>query len=113
MEMKIVKSSNEATLVALAGKLDVQGEEQIGNQFRKLMEDSRAHVMLDMSGVTYLASLGIRLLFSGAKTLASVGKKIVVVNPQTMVEDTLLNSGTVKLIPIAKDEREALDMLRV
>jgi hypothetical protein len=36
---------------------------------------------------------------------------MVVINPQPMVEETLLNSGTAKLIPIARDETEALRLL--
>jgi hypothetical protein len=34
-----------------------------------------------------------------------------VLNPQPMVEETLLNSGTAKLIPVTHDEAEALSIL--
>ena len=36
---------------------------------------------------------------------------MVVLNPQPMVKETLLNSGTVKLIAIAQDEEEAKRLL--
>ena len=75
------------------------------------MDLSSTSVLVDMSEVSYLASLGIRLLFAGAKSLASKGKKMVVLRPQPMVEDTLKTSGTVRLIPIVHDEDEALKLL--
>ena len=111
MELKLVTADYRLTRIALQGKLDVQGEEQIGDEFRRLVESHDTHFVVDMSQVPYLASLGIRLLFSGAKALAAEGKKMVILSPQPMVEDTLLNSGTAKLIPIARDEDEAKKLL--
>lgn len=112
MELKVMRSEPGLTLVALSGKLDVDGEGQIGEQFRQLVE-SRAGTsfLVDMTNVSYLASLGIRLLFAAAKALARDGRKLVVVSPQPMVEETLLTSGTVRLIPIARSEQEALGLL--
>jgi len=97
--------------LALSGKLDVQGEEEIGDRFRQLVDLSSTSVLVDMRQVAYLASLGIRLLFAGAKSLAAKGKKLVVLSPQPMVEETLTTSGTVKLIPIVHNEDEALKFL--
>jgi len=111
MELKVVASSPTVLRIALSGKLDVQGEEQIGDQFRQLVDLSSTSVLVDMTQVSYLASLGIRMLFAGAKSLAAKGMKIVVLSPQSMVEETLMTSGTVRLIPIAHDEDEALKFL--
>ncbi|HTY26507.1 MAG TPA: STAS domain-containing protein [Desulfomonilaceae bacterium] len=112
MELRVMRSDSALTRIELAGKLDVEGEGQIGEQFRQVVQSSNMDVLVDMSQVSYLASLGIRLLFAGAKSLAAIGKKLVVLSPQPMVEETLLNSGTVKLIPIAQNEDEALRILR-
>jgi len=111
MELKVVKGDLHCTSVALSGKLDVQGEEEIGDRFRELIQTRGTSFLVDMSQVTYLASLGIRLLFAAAKTLAGSGKKLVVVSPQPMVEETLLNSGTAKLVPIAPDAEAAQKLL--
>jgi len=112
MELKVKRSEPGLTMIALSGKLDVAGEGEIGDEFRRLIE-SRAGTsfVVDMSNVTYLASLGIRLLFAGAKALASEGNKLVVLSPQPMVEETLLTSGTVRLIPVARSEDEAMGLL--
>jgi anti-anti-sigma factor len=111
MELKIMRTDPTVTRIALAGKLDVEGEGQIGHEFRQIVDGSSSNVLVDLSQVSYLASLGIRLLFAGAKSLGASGKKMVVINPQPMVKETLLNSGTVKLIPIAEDEDHAKRLL--
>jgi anti-sigma B factor antagonist len=111
MELKVVRNDSRLTHIALAGKLDVAGEQAIGDQFRNLVESYQTSFLVDMSQVTYLASLGIRLLFAGAKSVASQGNKMVVVNPQPMVEETLLNSGTAKVIAIARDEAQAMELI--
>jgi anti-sigma B factor antagonist len=111
MELKVVRGDLRVTRIALSGKLDIEGEGQIGNELRNLVDTSKTNFLVDMSQVSYLASLGIRLLFTTAKSLASGGKKMVVLSPQPMVEETLLNSGTARLIPIAHDEDEALRLL--
>jgi anti-anti-sigma factor len=111
MELKVAQSDPVFTRIVLAGKLDVEGEGQIGDEFRQIVDGSQLNVLVDLSQVSYLASLGIRLLFAGAKSLAAAGKRMVVLNPQPMVKETLLNSGTVKLIAIAQDEDEAKRLL--
>jgi anti-sigma B factor antagonist len=111
MQLTMDRSDGEVTRILLLGKLDVAGEEEIGNEFRRLIESRDTHFIIDMSQVTYLASLGIRLLFAGAKALAANGYKLVVLDPQPMVEEVLLTSGTAKLVPIAHGEDEALGLL--
>ncbi len=111
MQLTMNQSDAKVTRISLTGKLDVEGEETIKNEFWRLIESRDTHFLIDMSQVTYLASLGIRLLFAGAKALGQDGKKLIVLDPQPMVEDTLLTSGTAKLVPIAHGEDEALGLL--
>jgi anti-anti-sigma factor len=87
MELTLNQSDGKVTRISLSGKLDVPGEEAIGDEFRHLIEAHDTHFLIDMSQVTYLASLGIRLLFAGAKALAADGKKLIVLDPQPMVEE--------------------------
>ena len=69
MELTLNKSDGHVTRISLSGKLNVPGEEAIGDKFRHLIEAHDTHFLIDMSQVSYLASLGIRLLFAGAKAL--------------------------------------------
>ncbi|MBM4326114.1 MAG: STAS domain-containing protein [Deltaproteobacteria bacterium] len=112
MELRVVESTGHHTHVALSGKLDVEGERQIGTEFEQLTAHAGKAAVVDMTEVTYLASLGIRLLFKCAKSLAAQGQKMVVLNPQPMVEETLMTSGTAQFIPIVRSLDEALAILK-
>jgi anti-anti-sigma factor len=113
MELKLTTGDVGIVRASLSGKLDIEGEQAVRTDFLTLVDEAASRnipFVVDMENVTYLASLGIRLLFSAAKTLAATGLKLVILNPQPMVEETLKTSGTVRLIPIAHNEDEALQM---
>jgi len=112
MELQVIDTNRELSHIALSGKLDVEGSQQIEERFQDLTSNAHCSAIVDMTEVTYLASLGIRLLFTCAKALAADGRKMIVLSPQPMVKDTLMTSGTVNFIPIARDLDEAMAMLR-
>jgi anti-sigma B factor antagonist len=112
MELQVIDTNREFSHIALSGKLDVDGSQQIEEKFQDLTSKTHRSAIVDMTEVTYLASLGIRLLFSCAKAMAADGRKMIVLSPQPMVEDTLMTSGTVNFIPIARDLNDAVTMLR-
>jgi anti-anti-sigma factor len=60
---------------------------------------------VDLSGVTFIASLGIRTLITGAKATANNGGKMVLLNPQPNVERVLRTSRVDTVIPIIDDAR--------
>lgn len=116
MELKFVSSDGGVVRASLSGKLDIEGEQAVRKDFLTLVDDAtarRVSFIVDMEEVGYLASLGIRLLFTGAKAIAASGGRLIVLNPQPMVEETLMTSGTVKFIPIAHDEDEARQLAGV
>jgi stage II sporulation protein AA (anti-sigma F factor antagonist) len=61
-----------------------------------------------MAAVTFIASIGIRTLVIGAKTLQRRGGKLLLLNPQADVEQVLETIGVTDLLPIVRDEAEAM-----
>jgi len=53
--------------------------------------------------VTFIASLGIRTLITGAKATANNGGKLVLLNPQPNFEKVLRTSRVDTVIPIITD----------
>ncbi len=60
-----------------------------------------------MSNVTFLASLGIRMLVEAAKGLKAPGAKIVLLKPQELVEKSLRSSGLHTILGMRHDVDEA------
>ncbi|ACL05187.1 STAS domain-containing protein [Desulfatibacillum aliphaticivorans] len=106
MELTVVQSSDAYTHLALAGRLDVAGEQAVGTEFAAYAGAGKS-LIVDLSQVSFLASLGIRMLFQGAKTLFAGGVKMVLLNPQPLVEEILQTAGLTELMPITHDEGEA------
>ena len=68
--------------------------------------------MVDMSGVDFMASLGIRMLLSCAKSLHSHQAKLVLLSPQPLVASVLDSMGLDDILLVANDEAEARKLLQ-
>ena len=102
MNLDITDLDNGITRVQLSGRMDVQGALAIDKEFGALA-DQKKKVVIDLSNVTFLASLGIRTLIMSCKTLASKGGGMVLLNPQPNVEKVLRTSGVDTVIQIVRD----------
>lgn len=94
--------------VKLNGRLDIQGAESIDIPFKALTNKGKAGVLVNMSGVDFIASIGIRTLLSNAKALALHGGKMILLNPVPMVKDVLKTSGINNIIPVMDDYDNAV-----
>jgi len=94
------------TMISLKGRLDVTGAMKIDVQFAAVAAGNRA-VVVDLGGVEFLASMGLRTLIMGAKSMHTKNGRMALWRPQPMVEEVLVTSGTTTLIPLAHDIAEA------
>jgi anti-sigma B factor antagonist len=106
MEMLIEELEGGVTNVVLRGRLDIAGANTIDLGF-SAVSGSRRAIVVDLSEVSFLASLGIRVLVMGAKTVASKGGKIALLSPIKDVETVLTTMRIDSLIPIYHDPATA------
>ena len=102
MNLEVAELENGITKVTLSGRLDIEGALKIDSEFNAIAEEKKK-VVVDLSDVTFIASLGIRTLIIGAKAAANNGGKIVLLDPQPNVEKVLRTSRVDTVIPIAHD----------
>jgi anti-sigma B factor antagonist len=106
MECTISDAGNGITLIELDGRLDVAGALAADPTFGAVAAES-TYVIVDLSKVDFLASLGIRTLVSACKTLRAKNGGMVVLSPQSNVEQVLRSSGIDTIIPITTTRHEA------
>jgi len=106
MQISIADQSGPTARVIMAGKCDIAGAEVIALPLATLAGSKKA-VLVDMSGVTFLASIGIRHFVSASKALARRGGRLVLLNPSDMVTDVLTTSGVNTMMDIVRSEGEA------
>ena len=92
MEFTISEFGQIGTRVALVGKLDIAGAEKIGLPLASIA-GSRANIVVDMVGVDFIASIGIRQLVMAAKTVARGAGKLVLLDPNPRVTEVIVTSG--------------------
>jgi anti-sigma B factor antagonist len=107
MEMKIETLVDGITKVNLEGRLDILGAQQIDLQFN-LITATHRKVIVDLEQVPFLASMGIRTLVIGAKTVKLKGGRMALLKPTPDVEKVLIGTGTDTVIPILQDLEAAI-----
>jgi anti-sigma B factor antagonist len=68
---------------------------------------AKAAVVVDMTLVDFIASVGMRLLLKNAKAQAGRGGKLVLFNPTPTVRNALMVAGISEIIPLHEDFAEA------
>lgn len=103
MELEIVDLPSGVKQLALRGRLDIQGTNAIDNKFAFAVTTSKAPVLVDLTAVDFIASIGIRLLLQNAKALKSRGGNLALYKPQPLVAEALTTAGIDLLIPVYGD----------
>jgi anti-anti-sigma factor len=106
MDIRVSDFGDIGTRVVLVGKLDIAGAEKIDTPLATVA-GSRGNIVVDMAGVSFIASIGIRHLVMAAKAVARRSGKLVLLAPNPLVTDVLVNAGLEDLLPIVRSEDEA------
>ena len=112
MELQYNEVENNIKVLRLIGRLDIIGVGAIETKFAAYCSGEKPCVIVDLSEVDFLASIGIRLLTTNAKTVASRGGKMVMLNPQSDVKDVLEITGIPAIIPMYEDLKSAESALK-
>jgi anti-sigma B factor antagonist len=89
--------------INLSGRLDVSGSQETDAKLAQLTAAPVGAVIVDLSKVVFLASIGIRTLLLTAKALRTRGGKMVLLNPDASVAKVLEMSGVDMIISVFRD----------
>jgi anti-anti-sigma factor len=112
MELTVETIEHGIKRIALAGRMDIVGTERIGLRLTSESAANKALILLDLSRVDYMSSIGIGVLVSTAKAVGLRGGRIVLFNPQPMVEMVLTKTKIDSFIPIHQTLAAACHALR-
>ncbi|HZM20799.1 MAG TPA: STAS domain-containing protein [Anaerolineales bacterium] len=100
MELQYKELDNNIRFIKLTGRLDIIGTGEIETKFAGYSAGEKIRVIVDLSEVDFLSSIGIRLLMLTAKSVTSRGGKIVILSPIPDVQNVLEIAGIPSIIPI-------------
>ncbi len=101
----------EALRVALIGRLDTAGAGQLEAGFGAAVVAKGRPTVIDLAEVPFLASLGVRMFISTARSLAFKGARMAVFNASPEVMDVIETTQLYEIVPVATSEVEALDLV--
>src|SRR4051794_40858746 len=91
----------ELRRIMISGRLDVEGTDSVESQLIALSEAPKKSVVVDLSSLKFLASVGIRALITSAKAVkARGGKMVLVVKAGSTVMMSLKATGVDQLVPV-------------
>jgi anti-anti-sigma factor len=92
----------------LRGRLDSPGVDQIASKFTASVVPDGRNTVVDLSEVNFIASMGLRLFISIAKSLKRQNARLILFAPQTQVSEVFNTVLLHDLVPIVADEAEAV-----
>jgi anti-anti-sigma factor len=111
MQIAIVEDTGPTAKISLMGKLDIVGVDEVAAPLAALSK-TKSSLLIDMAGVTFLTSPGIRQLVMTSKTLAGHGGRLVLLRPNATVVDVLVVSGVRDLMTIVQRDADATAALQ-
>jgi anti-anti-sigma factor len=99
MPIAIQDLESGVTVVAISGRIDIAGAHQIDMPM-SIVAGSKRRVVIDLTAVDFLASMGIRHIVIAAKSIASKRGACVMYGPNADVRSVLEATGIDTMIPI-------------
>lgn len=107
LEMLTEEFGGGAVKVVLRGRFDTTGAIHVEMPFNAIVRE-RDLVVVDLSGVSFMSSYGIRVLLFGAKMVDSRGGRLALACPAGNVAKVLQSARTNELIPVFPTPEAAL-----
>lgn len=107
LEIETEKVGTDVAVATLKGRLDTNS---VASAEKTLLEasDGLAQMILDLAGVDYISSAGLRVLLLVAKKLKTGKGQLSVCSVTPRVKSVLDISGFASVFPIRADRQEAL-----
>lgn len=86
----------------LTGRMDGTNADNYDHEITALLNTAGQSFSIDLSELTYISSLGLRVFLKAAKTLKQQNKKLILSKPSQEILDILLLSGFDQIIEIER-----------
>ena len=107
MELTYEDSAEGIRLIRLTGRMDVEGTHDIDLKFTSVASCQKLFVLVDMSAVEFLSSLGLGTLVRSAKAQMSRTGMLVLFSPRPAVARVLEATQIDQIVPVFYDLDEA------
>lgn len=108
MEMRVFRADGTLTHLALHGRMDYDGIESIERGFLAVTAARGLPAVVDLGEVTFMVSIGMRMLIEAAKALAHQQQAFILTGPRGLVREALHIAKLDEVFTIVDSAKEAL-----
>jgi len=103
MKLETEKLDGDVLKVSLSGRMDNAGVDAIAIPFAALAATDNRRVIIDLSDVDFLASIGVRAILQNARAHRMRRGAMVLLAPRPLIEEVLQAAGVPNVVPIVPD----------
>lgn len=103
--------NDKGLLVNVAGRMDAIMAEEFDRAFDKLIQDGGKHFVLDMSGLDYVSSAGLRSVLGVYKKIKGAGGNLLLCGLKGVVKEVFEISGFASIFQVFDTPAAALAKL--
>lgn len=111
MDIEVTPLAPNLNRLRLIGRLDAATVDQIEVRLNAAAVAPGQDLIVDLSELAFIASMGIRLLITAARSLKAKGARMVLFGAQPLVREVLEHVALDQVVPIAADEAQARALL--
>lgn len=112
MELTFEDLDDGVRRINLTGRMDVEGTEKIDLKFTSLAASKQGRIVVDLSGVDFMSSLGLGTLVRSASAQVLRKGKLVLLSPRPNVERVLETTRVNEVVPVFHDFEAARKAVR-
>ncbi|HOT06628.1 MAG: STAS domain protein [Methanosaeta sp. PtaB.Bin039] len=110
--MEIINTSIQGIpVLAVTGRIDAVTAKELDSAICGIIKEKAATMVLDLKGVDYISSSGLRVLMAAQKSLRPLRCEICLTCLQPMVREVMEATGIAGLFTIHPDRKEAITAL--
>jgi anti-sigma B factor antagonist len=106
-----VKPADDATILEVTGEIDGSSAPQLQEHIVALAQPG-SKLLLDLSGVSFMSSAGLRVLLLLYRQISGGGGQVVLVGLSDALKDTMAATGFLKYFKTTDDIGAGLEALR-
>jgi len=104
------RQAGDVTVLDMSGKITIgEGSVALRTAIRRLLEEGRKRILLNLSGVSYVDSSGIGELVSSYTAINKEGGQLKLLNLTQKIQDLLTITKLLTVFDVYDNETEALN----
>ena len=103
-----IRHENQITTVAVTGSVDALTAAELTETINKEIEDGHANLVVDLSGLAFMSSAGLRSLLGAVKETRSHGGDLRIVSTNPGIDKVLKMSGFHNIAKVFTSQPDAV-----